>query len=139
MSFDIWENIPGTSLKLLFKDKRYPDNPDKTQTLPSFATPPNIGDNYGARVTAYYQVCIRIHRLVFPPLKMLRMLAQKSNIVPAIYSAEFVWLLMLNSSVFSFQRLLKLATTDSTLLRMIRHNYDLVQTIARLMQEELQE
>ena len=67
------------------------------------------------------------------------MLAQKSNIVPTIYSAEFVWLLMLTSMTFSSQRLLKLATTDSTLLRMIRHNYALVQTIARLMQEELQE
>ena len=64
MNFDIWENIPGTSLKLLFKDKRYPDNPDKTQALPSFTTPPNRGDNYGGRVTAYYQVCIETNIVV---------------------------------------------------------------------------
>lgn len=56
VNFDIWENIPGNDLKLLFKDKRYPDNPDKTQALPSFSTPQNRGDNYGARVTGYYQV-----------------------------------------------------------------------------------
>ena len=41
---------------MLFKDSRYPDNPDNTQTLPSFSTPENRGDNYGAKVTAYYQV-----------------------------------------------------------------------------------
>jgi hypothetical protein len=41
---------------MLFKDSRYPDNPDNTQTLPSFSTPENRGDDYGAKVTAYYQV-----------------------------------------------------------------------------------
>ena len=56
MNFEVWENIGGTILKNLFKDPRYPDNPDKAQTLPSFSTPPNRGDNYGARVTGYYQV-----------------------------------------------------------------------------------
>ena len=62
---DIWENIPGMYLEQLFKDKRYPDNPDKSQTLPSFSTPPNRGDNYGARVTAYYQVSVENSGSIF--------------------------------------------------------------------------
>ena len=56
VNLEIWENIRGNDLKKLFDDSRFPDNPDDTQTLPSFSTPLNRGDNYGARVTAYYQV-----------------------------------------------------------------------------------
>ena len=56
MNFESWENIPSNDLKALFSDPRYPDNPDNTQTLPSFSTPENRGDNYGVRVTTYYQV-----------------------------------------------------------------------------------
>jgi hypothetical protein len=56
LNFEVWENIPGNDLKMLFNDPRYPDNPDNTQTLPSLSTPENRGDNYGARVTGYYQV-----------------------------------------------------------------------------------
>ena len=56
MNFETWENIPGNDLKMLFQDPRYPDNPDNTQTLPSFSTAENRGDKYGARVIGYYQV-----------------------------------------------------------------------------------
>ena len=56
MNFETWGNIPGNDLKILFQDPRYPDTPDNTEILSSFSTPQNRGDNYGARVTGYYQV-----------------------------------------------------------------------------------
>ena len=56
VSFEIWENIGGLTLDVLFKDPRYPNNPDRIQTLSSFDTPVNRADNYGARVITYYLV-----------------------------------------------------------------------------------
>ena len=55
-TFDVWENIRGTRLAALRSDSRFPNNPEKAQTLTRFDTPLNRGNNYGARVNTYYQV-----------------------------------------------------------------------------------
>ena len=56
VNFEIWDNIPGMRLQALRSDPRFPNNPSKTENLNSFDTPLNRADNYGARVTTYYQV-----------------------------------------------------------------------------------
>ena len=54
--YEIWGELEGNSLDTLLKDPRYPDNPDSTETLNDFNAPMNRDEDYGARLTGYYQV-----------------------------------------------------------------------------------
>ena len=58
VQFETWTAIAGFQLKNLMKDPRYPDNPDKTETLQTFDAPVDRGGDYGARFTAYYVVSV---------------------------------------------------------------------------------
>lgn len=51
-----WNNVGGSLIYMLKQDPRYPDKPDTTSITPNMASPPNTGDNYGLRLSAYYKV-----------------------------------------------------------------------------------
>ena len=53
---DIWYSIEGNKLENLESDPRFPDKPDATKELENMASPLNLGDNYGLRMTSYFMV-----------------------------------------------------------------------------------
>jgi hypothetical protein len=54
----IWNNLRGDVhvLSTLFADKRYPRRPSRTRRISKLVSPPNGGNRYGVRLTAYYKV-----------------------------------------------------------------------------------
>jgi hypothetical protein len=55
--WEIYLNIPGTSLDQLINHPSFPDQPDERNFLSNgFSTPENIDDDYGARVQGYFTV-----------------------------------------------------------------------------------
>jgi len=49
----LWFNIPGVYVDDLTDDPAYPTEPDENNQLDAFASPQNIGSNYGRRVIGY--------------------------------------------------------------------------------------
>ena len=43
-------------LSTLITDKRYPRRPSRTRKISRLVSPPNGGNRYGVRMTAYYKV-----------------------------------------------------------------------------------
>ena len=58
-TMQIWNNLRGDThvLSTLFADKRYPRRPTRTRKIRGLSSPPNSGNRYGVRLTAYYKVC----------------------------------------------------------------------------------
>lgn len=56
VTMQIWKNIPGNNVYQLKQNLRFPDKPDSSSVIPNMATPVNVMDNYGLRLTAYYKV-----------------------------------------------------------------------------------
>ncbi len=52
---NIWRNLATTDIQRLYKNPKYPDNPDEQRTLSTFDYN-NIGNYYGGRISALYQV-----------------------------------------------------------------------------------
>jgi hypothetical protein len=54
----IWNNLRGDLhvLSTLFADKRYPRRPSRTRRISKLVSPPNGGNRYGVKLTAYYKV-----------------------------------------------------------------------------------
>ena len=50
LTYERWNNLPGTSLEVLRRDGINARLPDHTATVPLAETPANVGDNYGARL-----------------------------------------------------------------------------------------
>ena len=57
---DIWRNLPSSDIQRLYKARNYPDNPNQQKTLSTFDYK-GLGDIYGARLSAVYQVHNRLH------------------------------------------------------------------------------
>lgn len=53
LRWDVYANIQGLDLASLTNDASFPDHPTLTDLLAAFETPPQWGDNYGARVSGY--------------------------------------------------------------------------------------
>ena len=52
----IWFNVTHGSVDNLYRDPRYPDNPDNVKILSSFDTGQKLADNYGCKLSALYKV-----------------------------------------------------------------------------------
>jgi hypothetical protein len=55
VKLDIWYHIPSKDIGKLYKDPRYPDNPDHTTQLSTFDCK-ELGKMYGSRLSAVYEV-----------------------------------------------------------------------------------
>lgn len=53
ITFERWDNIPGSSVSDLTENINYPDNPTLKTTLTEFRIPSNAAQNYGCRVSGY--------------------------------------------------------------------------------------
>jgi chitodextrinase len=53
ISFQRWNNIPGTAVTDLTSHPAFPNSPTSLSDLSYFETPYDLGDNYGARVIGY--------------------------------------------------------------------------------------
>jgi uncharacterized protein YjdB/agmatine/peptidylarginine deiminase len=53
ITFERWDDIPGSSISDLTENINYPDNPTLTTTLTEFRIPSNAAQNYGCRVSGY--------------------------------------------------------------------------------------
>ena len=62
-NLQIWNNLRGDFhvLSTLFTDKRYPRRPSRTRRISRLVSPPNGGNRYGVRLTAYYKVSLIIN------------------------------------------------------------------------------
>ncbi|MCF8302368.1 MAG: T9SS type A sorting domain-containing protein [Bacteroidales bacterium] len=49
----VWQDVPGVYVEKLTSIPEYPENPDLEEPLESLATPKNIGDNYGTRISGF--------------------------------------------------------------------------------------
>ena len=49
-----WDNIDFFDLKFLIKHPRFPRLPSYTGYYPTFSEPINWGDNFGARIRAFF-------------------------------------------------------------------------------------
>jgi hypothetical protein len=58
-TMQIWNNLRGDVhvLSTLLTDKRYPRRPSRTRRISKLVSPPNGGNRYGVKLTAYYKVC----------------------------------------------------------------------------------
>ena len=56
----IWNNLRGNTqvLSTLLADKRFPRRPTRTRRINGLVSPPNGGNRYGVRLTAYYKVSL---------------------------------------------------------------------------------
>ena len=54
----VWNNLRGDAhvLSTLLSDRRYPKRPTRTRRIGRLVAPPNGGNRYGVRLTAYYKV-----------------------------------------------------------------------------------
>ena len=55
----IWNGLRGDPrvLSTLLSDRRYPRKPSRTRRIKKLVSPPNGGNRYGVRLTAYFKVC----------------------------------------------------------------------------------
>ena len=52
---NIWRNLATTDIQQLYNDPKYPGNPDEQRILSTFDYK-NMGNYYGGRLSAVYQV-----------------------------------------------------------------------------------
>ncbi|MFO7869835.1 MAG: PA14 domain-containing protein [Kiritimatiellia bacterium] len=53
LNWEVFKGISGTDVKNLIEAEKYPDKPDKKQTVEFFESPRNTADNYGGRLYGY--------------------------------------------------------------------------------------
>ncbi|MBL7952340.1 MAG: PQQ-dependent sugar dehydrogenase [Flavobacteriales bacterium] len=50
---ELWTGLNGTSVLDLYNSPNFPNSPTSSSSMSSLASPPNAGDNYGARIRGY--------------------------------------------------------------------------------------
>ena len=48
------KNIESGEMRSLYRNRKYPSNPDEVSLVQNFDAPQNIGDNYGQRIRGYF-------------------------------------------------------------------------------------
>jgi GH43 family beta-xylosidase len=53
LQLEVFTDIPGATLDALTNHSKFPDHPDIVRYVAQFEMPPNVGDNYGARLSGF--------------------------------------------------------------------------------------